>query len=336
MYNINLLHFTLFLTSLKVLKAVSPSAYVSESKEKMANLKEHQHVVDQYKGIIQEQDQELTSTKQSLEMLQHQHTLAEKQLTELKDQVQQLRDQNALLKAQKGSGGDVKKDEEIKTLQAEIEMLRLQGSDKDSLVDRLKNELTISEAKVLAYISDGEEDKENNPSEVAVLQATVNRLNIDLQDTQKTLKDRDVEISRLQVLQTDTEKQIVILQTSVESNAGQDNSSSLRDELDKANNDKTALQERLTKSNEENLNLLDKLNKSKEEVKNIESTKQIVEEDLENLRKEQEDLLVLLADQDTKMDEYKKKLKDLGEQVEDDDEDDDDLGDDDLDEEEDD
>ena len=38
-------------------------------------------------------------------------------------------------------------------------------------------------------------------------------------------------------------------------------------------------------------------------------------EDAESLRKEQEDLLVLLADQDTKISTYRKRLKELGETV---------------------
>lgn len=37
--------------------------------------------------------------------------------------------------------------------------------------------------------------------------------------------------------------------------------------------------------------------------------------DTETLKKEQEDLLVLLADQDCRIDQYKKKLKELGELV---------------------
>jgi DNA gyrase/topoisomerase IV subunit A len=40
-----------------------------------------------------------------------------------------------------------------------------------------------------------------------------------------------------------------------------------------------------------------------------------VEDELDTLKKEQEDLLVLLADQDTKIDKYKKKLKELGQRA---------------------
>ena len=40
-----------------------------------------------------------------------------------------------------------------------------------------------------------------------------------------------------------------------------------------------------------------------------------LQEELETLKKEQEDLLVLLADQDTKIDKYKARLKELGQEV---------------------
>ena len=43
--------------------------------------------------------------------------------------------------------------------------------------------------------------------------------------------------------------------------------------------------------------------------------KRDVQEELETLKKEQEDLLVLLADQDSKIDKYKAKLREAGVQV---------------------
>lgn len=47
-------------------------------------------------------------------------------------------------------------------------------------------------------------------------------------------------------------------------------------------------------------------------------------EELESIRKEQEDLLVLCSDQDTKLKDYRSRLRNLGEQIEDDDDDEDD------------
>lgn len=43
----------------------------------------------------------------------------------------------------------------------------------------------------------GEENKENNPSETAVLQQTVNRLNMDLHELRVVLSNKDADIQKL-------------------------------------------------------------------------------------------------------------------------------------------
>ena len=55
--------------------------------------------------------------------------------------------------------------------------------------------------------------------------------------------------------------------------------------------------------------------KLEDEKKSVENSKLDLEDELDTLKKEQEDLLVLLADQDTKIDKYKTKLKELGQHV---------------------
>ncbi|XP_069124785.1 general vesicular transport factor p115-like isoform X2 [Argopecten irradians] len=316
-----------------ILNTVSPNANAAEQKQKIANLQEHEKVVNQYKELIQEQDTQLKSVTQEVEQLRYQNSTSTAQLSELREQVQQLKDQNALLKAQKGSQGassDTKKDDNLRNLQEELEKLKLNVTDKDTAIEKLKGELTVSEAKVLAYQTAGEEDKENNPSEVAVLQATVNRIKCDLQEAQHAVSERDAEVSRLTTLHNEAQKQIEYLnQTKNEasSHAAGGDEGALQEEVQKLSSEKSALQERLTKANEENLKLIDKVNKAQEETKKVAKEKSEVADELDNLKKEQEDLLVLLADQDTKIDTYKTRLKNLGEQVEEDD--DDDLGDDD-------
>ncbi|XP_060071350.1 general vesicular transport factor p115-like [Ylistrum balloti] len=327
-----------------ILNTVSPNANAAEHKQKIANLQEHEKVVNQYKELIQEQDTQLKSVTQELDLLRSQNISSTSNLSELREQVQQLKDQNALLKAQKGSQGavlDTKKDDDLRNLQEELERLKLYVSEKETAMEKLKGDLTVSEAKVLAYQTAGEEDKENNPSEVAVLQATVNRIKCDLQEAQHIVTERDAEVSRLATLHTEAQKQIEYLNQVKNENssqaAGGGDSVLLQEEIQKLSSEKSTLQERLTKANEDNLNLIDKANKAQEETKQVIKEKNEVAEELDNLKREQEDLLVLLADQDTKIDTYKTRLKALGEQVEedDDDDDDDDLGDDDLDEDED-
>lgn len=46
-----------------------------------------------------------------------------------------------------------------------------------------------------------------------------------------------------------------------------------------------------------------------------EDQKRELKEELETLKKEQDDLLVLLADQDAKIGKFKSRLKELGEEV---------------------
>ena len=52
-----------------------------------------------------------------------------------------------------------------------------------------------------------------------------------------------------------------------------------------------------------------------EEKQNVGGEKEGLKEEMETLKKEQDDLLVLLADQDAKIERYKVKLKDLGQEV---------------------
>ena len=64
-----------------------------------------------------------------------------------------------------------------------------------------------------------------------------------------------------------------------------------------------------------NVLLLSVTQKQEEEKKKSDQDKLSLQDELETLKKEQEDLLVLLADQDTKIDKFKARLKELGQEV---------------------
>ncbi|GFS04073.1 general vesicular transport factor p115-like [Elysia marginata] len=89
--------------------------------------------------------------------------------------------------------------------------------------------------------------------------------------------------------------------------------------------ERDSLNERLIKANEENLKLANGKRVIEDEKAGLAKEHQELKEEMETLKKEQDDLLVLLADQDAKIESYKNRLKDLGQQVDDDDDDDDDL-----------
>ena len=57
---------------------------------------------DQYRALLKEQEDSLSSMRLQYEQMQGQQAEQEKMIAELTDQVQQLKDQNALLKAHKG------------------------------------------------------------------------------------------------------------------------------------------------------------------------------------------------------------------------------------------
>lgn len=62
----------------------------------------------------------------------------------------------------------------------------------------------------------------------------------------------------------------------------------------------------------------------KNRLEQVEKELSETKEELESIRKEQEDLLVLCSDQDTKLKDYRCRLRNVGEQVEDEDDDDED------------
>ncbi|XP_005090245.1 general vesicular transport factor p115 [Aplysia californica] len=278
---------------------------------------------DQYKALLREQEEVLSGLRQQLEEMQGQNSASERRVAELTDQVQQLRDQNALLKAHKGSQGTPPpvaaspsgaSAEEVESLQREV--------------DSLRSQLTEKDAQLQASAAGGDEDKENNPDGGAVLQASLARL-------QGEVASRDQEISGLkaEVTRLTTELQQKSTQSAEASSPESDAATAeLQSRLQASESqvaalteERNSLQERVKKSNEENLKLASNVRTLEEEKQNAGGD---LREEMETLKKEQDDLLVLLADQDAKIDKYKTKLKELGQEVEDDD-DDDDLDDDD-------
>ncbi|KAK3579520.1 hypothetical protein CHS0354_028349 [Potamilus streckersoni] len=309
----------------EVLNALSTSR--EQSKKQIPSLKEHESIVTQYKDLIQEQDQQLQELRQQLEEMKVNHNAASSQVEKLGQQVQQLKDQNALLKVQKGSHADIRKDEEIKNLNEEIISLKTQLAEKDSSIEKLKTALAVLEVRVPAQDMSGEEDKENNPpSELEVLQTTMNRLNTDLYHVRVQLAEKESLVSKMETERNEAHQQLEDLKESRESSAADSDLAnqkiaSLTANVTRLTEEKNSLQDRIKKSNEENLNLLDKIKKLEEDKDRLAGEKLDLQGELDTVKKEQEDLLVLLADQDNKIDKYKARLRELGQEVEDDDDD---------------
>ncbi|KAK7491209.1 hypothetical protein BaRGS_00017480, partial [Batillaria attramentaria] len=291
---------------------------------KAASRREHESIVENYKELIKEQDQKLNDMSQQVLELQSKNKSATATIEELRGQVQQLKDQNALLKAQKGGQSNntpqPQSGDNVDALQREIQSLRLQVSEKDGQVERLKTDLTATEARLLsvAQSGGGEDGQQNGPSEAAVLQASVNRLTSDIEELRRSCSQKDSEILSLrsQLDQARAELTQLQQQSNGEQGGGQNDArvAELSEEVRRFTEEKTTLQERLKKSNEENLNLSNKIRVLEEEKEVSESEKGALREELETLKKEQDDLLVLLADQDGRISKFKERLKELGQE----------------------
>lgn len=322
----------------EVLRAVSVSD--DKGKSKSASVQEHSNIVIQYKELIREQDTQLNEMKKELKKLQAKDTSCKEEIDEMKLQIQQLKDQNAVLKAQKGSHGsqtDSKKEEELSQMKQELENLQSKLKAKDDELQKVKVDLIAAQAACvnLSELSGGEENKENCPTETAHLQTSIQQLSVEMTELRRTLADKDEQIhtalSQKEELQKLLESKEAESNTeAVPSSVSEEQLTTLTEQVKTVQSEKTALQARLTKSNDENLRLLDKIKKLEEEKNNINIEKENILVDTETLKKEQEDLLVLLADQDSRIDQYKKKLKELGElDIDDDDDDEEDDDDDD-------
>ncbi|GAB1598211.1 general vesicular transport factor p115-like isoform X2 [Argonauta hians] len=302
----------------EILRAVS----VSDNKGKSghsARIDEHSSIVTQYKELIREQDIQLNELRKELKGYKSQSNISKEEAVETKQQIQQLKDQNAVLRAQKGNH-DGKN--EISQLKQEIESLQTKLKSKDEELKQVSAEMIAAKAACVNLNElTSEENKENCPTETSRLHASIQQLSTELSEIRHTVAVKDEQLKEIRSQKEDLEKKL-------EKSESKDESSSVSDErllaLDEqvktVQNEKAALQTRLTKSNDENLKLLDKIKKLEEEISVLNCDKA----DIDLLKKEQDDLLVLLSEHDTKIAEYKEKLRELGCVIEDDDEDSDD------------
>ncbi|KAL8607337.1 hypothetical protein ACOMHN_039487 [Nucella lapillus] len=292
---------------------------------KAASRREHETIVENYKDMIKDQDQRLNDMSQQVLELQSKHSSATATIGEMRSQVQQLKDQNALLKAQKGGSPPqgAPNGEGVESLQREMQTLRLQLTDREEEVQRLRKDLTVSEARLLTHTGDGEEGcKDNGPSESALLQASVARLTAEGEQLRALCSQKDAEIVSLRA-QLDRALADTAAQRSQRSPATDGAAGQSSEEVQRLTEERNHLQDRLKKSNEENLNLTNKIRVLEEEREVDSGEKGVLREEMDTLKKEQDDLLVLLADQDARINKFKDRLKELGQEVEEDDDEED-------------
>ncbi|NXS63104.1 USO1 factor, partial [Brachypteracias leptosomus] len=300
-------------------KAIYKSSEEDKKEEEVKKtLEQHDNIVTHYKKVIREQDQELEELKQRINTLTSQNDQLQATVTQQVSQIQQHKDQYNLLKVQLGKdtqhhnlhseGPQVNgiQTEEVSKLREEVEEWKnkhqvLQGQlrEKDSLIETLKS----------SHVELGTTEQSSQTSRSGGLELSA-ELHKELEMLRSQIQLQSAEISKLQVenqkLQATTD---AVLDPGAAAAA---NSSELEQEIQDLKREIQAL-------SEEKEALKQHLDSSSSTVAILQDEKSKLQQEVAESKKEQDDLLVLLADQDQKLSALKIKLKDLGVPVEDED-----------------
>ncbi|XP_075421344.1 general vesicular transport factor p115 isoform X10 [Ascaphus truei] len=321
--------FTKLVKELEVVitKAIYKSSEEDKKEEEVKkSLEQHDNIVSRYKNVIREQDTEIEELKQQVTTLQSQTEQYQTTVTQQLSQIQQHKDQYNLLKVQLGKDSQHHnshnsaqmngfQSEEVSRLKEEMEELKkqhdsLQGelSEKNVLIENLKHNQVDGQTGQTAGVSEQaaemQKELETLRSQLHVQSTEINRLQAERMELlQKIETNAPATASGDHTIPTASknkefeEKVATLLQEIM----------SLKKELKSVSEEKCSLKQQLDSANSTVAILQDERIKLQHEVTDS--------------KKEQDDLLVLLADQDQKIFALKKKLKELGEPVEEDDDD---------------
>ncbi|CAH6884431.1 general vesicular transport factor p115 isoform X2 [Phodopus roborovskii] len=316
-----------------ITKAIYKSSEEDKKEEEVKKtLEQHDNIVTHYKNMIREQDLQLEELKQQVSTLKCQNEQLQTAVTQQASQIQQHKDQYNLLKVQlgkdshhQGSNSDGTQvngiqPEEVSRLREELEELRShqgllqsQLAEKDSLIENLRSSQasTVNEqASVTASPRDSEQVVELK-QELTALKSQLNSQSLEitrLQAENHELLQRAEALAKSVPVQGESEHVTTAKTTDVEGrlSALLQETKELKNEIKALSEEKTAIKKQLDSSNST--------------IAILQTEKDKLDSEVTDSKKEQDDLLVLLADQDQKILSLKSKLKNLGHPVEEEDE----------------
>lgn len=343
----------------KVIKLVSNLEDVKKEEESKAAIEAHDSIIKEYQSLIRTQDAELKDLKSKVGTMQTELASTKEQLEERTAQCQQLKDQYNVLKIMNESAGDGDASNIVATLHSEIQDLKKQNdeyvhkiTEKDTEIQQLRNDLDSLERRSLELsFSDESQQNRKTPENVNATDDTIAALssvNVPddsrLQDSKITQLTAEVERLKIQLDAKDEE-----LRSSQTTRLAQTAESGSDDAYDALVAEKTVMQTKMHELENtiaqnifEKQNLtteIDSLKKSvidlqqKEsslflQLENATSDTKKAQEQLNAEQKEQEDLMLLMSDQEAKINKYREKVKNLGGEIseeEDDEDEDEDL-----------
>ncbi|XP_039606071.1 general vesicular transport factor p115 isoform X2 [Polypterus senegalus] len=341
--------FTKLVKELEVVitKAVHKSSEEDKKEEEVKKtLEQHDSIVTRYKELIREQDSQINELKKQVTSLRGDNEQLQSTLAQQLSQIQQHKDQYNVLKLKLGKenqqqhissdGAQIngiqceevsRLHEEMSELRKQHEALQAKLTEKESLIETMKLEgaqPTGSTAENVEPNSDQHKVLETLKAQVQSQMSQIHQLQMEREELLK--KTESSLVAAVGSAEDATGSRIAELEKRLSSMQGE--TEKLKSEVQSLSNAKAELEQQLNTANSSTAILQNEKSKLQKEV--AES------------KKEQDDLLMLLADQDQKISSLKNKLKDLGEPIEDEDDldskdqddDDDDEGDDEDDDEE--
>uniref|UniRef100_A0A672YRP7 General vesicular transport factor p115 n=1 Tax=Sphaeramia orbicularis TaxID=375764 RepID=A0A672YRP7_9TELE len=289
-----------------ITKAVHKSSEEEKKEEEVKKtLEQHDNIVTQYKELIREQDAQIQELKEQVSSMTSQNEQMQATVAQQLSQIQQHKDQYNILKlklgkenqSQSNSQGDASQvnglqTEELTQLREEVEELRQQHtllqtqlSDKDSLINTLVSFLWVFCGSLLSCVL---QELEALRTQVQSQSAEISQLKT---EKQELLRRAEAPVNGIIANMTFYSKNVSLYSTDEEVRSLSGGRTDLEQQLASATSTVAILQTEKTK----------------------------LQTEVQESKKEQDDLLMLLADQDQKIHSLKQKLKDLGETVEDED-----------------
>ncbi|XP_029114887.1 general vesicular transport factor p115 isoform X4 [Scleropages formosus] len=297
-----------------ITKTVHKSSEEEKKEEEVKKtLEQHDSIVTQYKELIREQDTEIKELKEKVSALTSQNEQMQTTIAQQMSQIQQHKDQYNVLKIKLGkdnqqSSGQAEgahvnglQLEELEELRRQNAELQTQLADKDTLITSLKSEGTQA-----VEGSAGPSDSAEILKELEMLRGQT--------------QSQSAEISQLRAEKQDLLRKTVPGDICTGQSAGNEaKMGELESRLSTQTGEVERLKEEVKALLESRASLEQQLASANSTVAILQTEKDKLQNEVVESKKEQDELLVLLADQDQKIMALKQKLKDLGETIEDED-----------------
>ncbi|XP_034715133.1 general vesicular transport factor p115 isoform X3 [Etheostoma cragini] len=301
-----------------ITKAVHKSSEDEKKEEEVKKtIEQHDNIVTQYKELIREQDAQIQELKEQVASISSQNEQMQTTVTQQLAQIQQHKDQYNILKLKLGkenqnqsnSQGDSSQvnglqTEELTQLREEVEELRKQHTllqaqlhDKDALINNLRSET-----------AEGSAGRSDNTELLKELEALRSQVESQSAEINQMTTERQELLRRAEAGSADA----------VSSSGGSLDAAKMAEvesRLAAQTTETDRLKEEVKSLSESRAELEQQLATATSTVAILQTEQAKLQTEVQESKKEQDDLLMLLADQDQKILSLKQKLKDLGETV---------------------